>query len=842
MRKKCVRRTKSVLGCLIAAAALAQLLGITATAQSTNPSELPRLVFQDLRYVGGFRLPNTMSNSDSFSFGGRQMAFNPAGPSLFVGSRAGRVAEVSIPSPVNSSNPDALPFATFLQGLYDPTEGHLGEITGEGVALDSLMVLNNRLYGTASIFYDANNTQRVSHYSRSLQMNESSFSGWSRVWETGKTGFVSGLMAIIPAEWRGLLGGSAITGQCCVPIVTRTSWGPAAFAFDPSKVGEAAVGASPLLYYTDAHPTLGTWNNSNPTYGATITMGGLAVIPGTRTALYFGTNGLGTHCYGTGTSNQSLHLTKSSDGILYCYDPTNADQGSHAYPYRYQIWAYDLNEFAEVKAGRKQPWEVVPYGVWPFELPTPSVSTVKLGNVSYDAAQRILYVSQLQADKDGYSHRAVIHALHVNAPHAINESPAPATAVEIDADRPAPQAAGTTVRFRASPTGGTAPFGYKWLTYDGSSWSARTDWTTSSEYAWTPAVANDSSRVGVWVRSGGNTADAAEVSSEMPFPIEGSRVSSVSLSANRVAPQAAGTSIQWTATASGGAAPHQFKWWVHDGAAWAQIGDWTGSNTYAWTPAAAGGYRVAVWVRGAGSAVVYETTTEAWFTIAARGVAEPAPAPPPPASRVTAVTLAANMTAPQPVNTTITWMAIPNGGVAPHQYQWWVYDGANWTAAAPFGAANTFAWRPTTASPNHRVAVWVRSAGNTGNHEAAAESYFAISSAVVAPVPAPAPTPVARVSSVSIKANLVAPQRPNTTITWTATPVGGVAPHQYQWWVFDGVNWSSQPWTTANTFAWRPATANANYRVAVWVRSAGNTGNLESSTEAYFSIAGGPLQ
>ena len=76
------------------------------------------------------------------------------------------------------------------------------------------------------------------------------------------------------------------------------------------------------------------------------------------------------NCYGNGTANPSLDGTTASMA-LYCYDPTNSYKGTHAYPYRYQVWAYDLNDFAEVKAGTKQPWDVVPYGVWSLNLPTP---------------------------------------------------------------------------------------------------------------------------------------------------------------------------------------------------------------------------------------------------------------------------------------------------------------------------------------------------------------------------------------------------------------------------------------------------------------------------------------
>jgi hypothetical protein len=386
--------------------------------------DLPRLEPNDLQYVGGFRLPAQPAGADDFSFGGHPLAFSPATNSLFVGSYRGNVAEVSIPAPVNTSNVNAMPFASYLQPFADPTEGHLSEVSSGGVNLSGLMVYGNRLYGTASIFYDANNTQRISHFSRALQLNQPSFSGWSQVSDTGRSGFVSGWMTAVPNEWQASLGGPALTGQCCIPIVWRTSNGPAAFAFDPAQVGQAVVNATPLLYYTLDHATLGPWEGSNPTYGATTQISGFAVIAGTRTALYLGSNGVGPHCYGNGTPNQSLHGSYGPDGAQWCYDPTNSDKGSHAYPYHYQVWAYDLNDFAAVKAGAKQPWEVVPYGVWPLNFPTPE-ATVRLSGVAYDAQRQLLYISQRGADPDGYASRPVIHVFQLNSSPGAITSPAP---------------------------------------------------------------------------------------------------------------------------------------------------------------------------------------------------------------------------------------------------------------------------------------------------------------------------------------------------------------------------------------------------------------------------------
>lgn len=409
-----------VLGVLTSLAAGISIPVLSQTAGSpgrvlpiTDPTQLRRLDFADLEYAGAFRLPATESNGDSFSSGGGPLAFNPDRNSLFAGTRSGRVAEVSLPTASKSQAIAELPMAEYLQPFADPAEGRMREVATEGAALAGLLVQPRRLYGSGVIYYDANNTQSVSHFSRPINLSDRGASAMRRVGARGRSGLVAGYMATVPPEWQSKLGGPALTGQCCVPIVSRTSWGPAAFAWDPADLeGTSDVAATPLVYYPAEHPTLGQWDGSNPTYGGTIQMGGLAVIAGTRTALFVGRNGLGPFCYGNGTGDQALANTTGRDGERYCYDPSNSDKGQHAYPYRYQMWAYDLNDWAAVRAGDRDPWNVKPYGVWPFELPFPEPG-VRVGGVAYDAATQRLFVSQLHADRDGYAYRALIHVFHI---------------------------------------------------------------------------------------------------------------------------------------------------------------------------------------------------------------------------------------------------------------------------------------------------------------------------------------------------------------------------------------------------------------------------------------------
>ena len=196
-------------------------------------------------------------------------------------------------------------------------------------------------------------------------------------------------------------------------------------------------------------------------------------------------------------------------------------------------------------------------------------------------------------------------------------------------------------------------------------------------------------------------------------------------------------------------------------------------------------------------------------------------------AKVTAVVLTANRTAPQAPFTPITWTAAPVGGTAP-EYKWLASDGSNWTVLSTWSKTATFVWTPSTVNPAYRVAVWVRSTGNTADSaEASAEQAFRIDAAVSA-----------RVSSVTLTSNKQAPQTPGTQSCGRRHPLAALRHIEYKWWVYDGANWNViSNWSGAASYTWTPSAANSRYRVAVWVRSAGNTNDYhEASTEQGFAI------
>jgi hypothetical protein len=119
----------------------------------------------------------------------------------------------------------------------------------------------------------------------------------------------------------------------------------------------------------------------------------------------------------------------------------------------------------------------------------------------------------------------------------------------------------------------------------------------------------------VLVRPATSTTDNWDADAVMAFPINAPPIATtevvaapapaqpigaVTLSTNKTAPQAAGTTITIAAAVSGGSSALQYRWLIHDGGSWTIVTDWTSSNTFAWTPTVKNkNYYVGVWVRNA---------------------------------------------------------------------------------------------------------------------------------------------------------------------------------------------------------------------------------------------------
>ena len=91
---------------------------------------------------------------------------------------------------------------------------------------------------------------------------------------------------------------------------------------------------------------------------------------------------------------------------------------------------------------------------------------------------------------------------------------------------------------------------------------------------------------------------------EPPVPPPGPGPSPIiltGLNADLQSPQFVGTSVTFTASATGGVSPLEFKWWVFDGLVWRVAREWDINNSFLFNSAAHGAYTIAVWARSAGN-------------------------------------------------------------------------------------------------------------------------------------------------------------------------------------------------------------------------------------------------
>lgn len=368
-----------------------------------------------LIHQGAFRVPTSgygTLSPDGFAWGGTALAYNPANDSLFlVGhDHFQMVAEISIPAPVKGSDATALPTANALQPFADATEGKLATIDNDDAnKVGGLMVYDQKLYGTAFSYYDSDASQTQSSFVRSLDLAATGTLGGMYAVGAYGAGPVSGWMVEVPESLRASLGGPMLIGQCCIPIISRTSHGPAAFVFDPADFGKSdPVPATPLVHYPADH-ALSPWDQTSEYFNGATAIAGAVLPKGTRSLLFFGRQGAGEFCYGHGVVDESAkNAYESSTGDVACIDPSDENKGNHAYPYRYQIWAYDVAHLAAVKSGTQQAWDAKPYKIWELTIPFANNHRL-LGGVAYDAIANRIFISQFNSDED----RPLIHVFTI---------------------------------------------------------------------------------------------------------------------------------------------------------------------------------------------------------------------------------------------------------------------------------------------------------------------------------------------------------------------------------------------------------------------------------------------
>ena len=285
---------------------------------------------------------------------------------------------------------------------------------------------------------------------------------------------------------------------------------------------------------------------------------------------------------------------------------------------------------------------------------------------------------------------------------------------------------------------------------------------------------------------------------------------SVTQTLSPASPQSPGTTVTFTATATGCANPNYEFWLQPPGGSWAVVQAYSAGNTWTWntTGLASGTYSQSVRARDATSTAAYDTNLAATYVLSA------APA-------CTAVTETSSPVSPQQPGTTVTFTATASGCPNP-RYEFWLQSpGAGWAVVQSYGSSNTWAWNTTGLAPGtYTESVHVRDATSSASYDAylSPPATYVLSAG-------------AACTSVTETASPASPQAPGTSVMFTATAAGCPNPTYEFWLLAPGAGWAvTQPYSTASRWTWNTTGVGAGtYTLNVYVRQNGSTAVYEAS-------------
>jgi hypothetical protein len=425
-----------------------------------SPSSSPLVQPSDLQYLGAFRLPDGAARPRTFEYGGNAMTFNPNGDpsgandgfpgSLFITGHdrmaygelpdGDQVAEVSIPAPSLSRHLSALPQAGFLQNFSNVAQGFfvgLDEIPRVGMTY-----LNTPATGPKIHLAWGQHLQPeppdASHAWFEPNLAAPNLRG---TWFIGNQSVysVNGYMFEIPGAWADQNASSRYLGTGRFKDGGWSGMGPALVAYRPWLDGGAPAPSGTHLQET----TLLLYEKSTNTENIERALDGyqhadeweggawLTTTSGKSAVIFAGTKSTGAK-YWYGYLNPAGAQYPCVDGdfvgqfavcrlangapcpssdLIECPGHTS-DRGWWSTRMDAQILFYDPADLARVAAGQMQSWAPQPYasldidghlflnpaGIEMEMLGTGDQRRYRIGDVTYDRNNGLLYVLELFAD------------------------------------------------------------------------------------------------------------------------------------------------------------------------------------------------------------------------------------------------------------------------------------------------------------------------------------------------------------------------------------------------------------------------------------------------------------
>jgi len=195
----------------------------------------------------------------------------------------------------------------------------------------------------------------------------------------------------------------------------------------------------------------------------------------------------------------------------------------------------------------------------------------------------------------------------------------PASAVSLTANAASPQSVGNKITFIAAASGDSGTYEYQFrLCNPAGGWSVARTYGSTPSWVWnTAGLESGSYKIEVWARNSGSTA-AWEAYKSMNYTLR-LPVAAVTLNSDILSPQIRGTSILFTASATGtsGSYLYQFRLRTPSGV-WSVVRDYSSTSSWTWTTSASqasGSYKIEVWAKNSGSNALQEAYRNKSFTL-----------------------------------------------------------------------------------------------------------------------------------------------------------------------------------------------------------------------------------
>ena len=250
---------------------------------------------------------------------------------------------------------------------------------------------------------------------------------------------------------------------------------------------------------------------------------------------------------------------------------------------------------------------------------------------------------------------------------------------------------GNPITWTAAATGGTGTLKYCFYIYKDTTVVFKGSYGTAKTCTYTPDAAGSYSAK-VFVKDGSGTVvtkTGGTVTVSATFAVSSLTVNKTNASV--------GDTITWTAAATGGTGMLRYCFYIYNGSTVVQKGAYSTAKTVSYAPAAAGSWKVKVFVKDGAGTVVSKTGGAVTVTV--------------PVAPLTISSLKAN-TASAATGSTITWTAAATGGTGALRYCFYIYNGSTLVQKGSYGTAKTVSYAPDAAG-TWKVRVYVKDGAGT---------------------------------------------------------------------------------------------------------------------------------